>query len=528
MKGFLKGGLWGLVLGGAGLSFASLVGEQPNFAEGPSAPQLSVPTLDTVAPGPTVAFEGSGDESPAFTPAAPLDQATEVTEAAPEVSTEPAALPQTADIDAAIEEPDVALGADLGSSIDAPTAPREETALVAPNEDANAPVVDTAPAAVQTETPTEEAPDAVVVEEAAEPVEEVAEDAPPAVDVTEATPAPIVVEEESVVEAPEPAETPDEPRQPEVVVVAPADEDEVPETEVAQEPVTPAEPETTEQTADVTADAVGETPQQDTAVVTETLPQTNTAVRINRPVAEEDPVVEVAEAPVADAIPDDAPALLRNAVPFTVDQDTALITILLVDDGQMADAPAALAELGIAATVAVNALSSASTDLAAAYRAAGVEVAMQAALPEGAQPADVEVAFEAALGLVPEAALLFSDGTGAMQDRAVTAQVMEILAAEGHGLVSVQRGLSNAARAAEQAGVPAATVERDIDGDGQDGRAVLRSLDQAAFRARQTGQAVLVGRVNPDTLDALRSWAADIDRDTLAIAPVSAVLLRDQ
>ena len=46
-------------------------------------------------------------------------------------------------------------------------------------------------------------------------------------------------------------------------------------------------------------------------------------------------------------------------------------------------------------------------------------------------------------------------------------------------------------------------------------------------RARQTGEAVLIGRVNPDTLEALRGWAADIDRDTLAIAPVSAVLLRD-
>ena len=224
-------------------------------------------------------------------------------------------------------------------------------------------------------------------------------------------------------------------------------------------------------------------------------------------------------------IPDDAPAIMRFAAPFENPQDVPLISIILIDSGEMPDAAAAVADLGFVPTVIVNGLSASSTALVTAYRASGVEVAMQADLPEGAQPTDVEVAFEAAMALVPEVAMLFSDGTGAMQDRNVTAQVMQILADKGQGFVAVQRGLNNAARAAEQVDVPAVTVLRDIDGAGEDSRAILRALDQAAFRARQSGNAVLLGRVTPQTMDALRDWAGNVDPDALMIAPVSAVLL---
>ena len=486
MKGFVKGSLWGLVLGISGLSFASLVSEQPQFATGPSAPQLVAPQLEVVAPTPPETFDADKDTAPAFAPATPLDDVVETSDVAPEVSTEPAALPETAEVAAAIDRPETPAEIAVTAEDEAPATLQEETALTTPEVEVEAPEVDTAPAA----TP----PSILAAEEPA---------VAPEAEEADATPNPQAVEQEEANVAEAPAR----------------EEDTVPAA--AQTPVAPAQDDASTAT-DTTS--TGEAEVAETEAVT--LPQTTTAVRINRPgAAEDEPADEPVEATEAEAIPDDAPALLRYAVPFQQTATEAKISIILIDSGEMPNAVAAISDLGFVPTVTVNALSPASPDLAAAYRAAGVEVAMQAALPQGAQPVDVEVAFEAALGTVPDVAMLFSDGTGAMQNRAVTAQVMQILAADGYGFVTVQRGLSNAARAAEQAGVSAATILRDIDGNGEDARAIVRGLDQAAFRARQTGNAVLLGRVRPETLSALRDWAAELDQDTLAIVPVSAVLL---
>ena len=47
-------------------------------------------------------------------------------------------------------------------------------------------------------------------------------------------------------------------------------------------------------------------------------------------------------------------------------------------------------------------------------------------------------------------------------------------------------------------GVAAATLFRDFDKDGQDARVIRRFLDQAAFRARQDGSVVMLGRVRAE------------------------------
>jgi polysaccharide deacetylase 2 family uncharacterized protein YibQ len=257
------------------------------------------------------------------------------------------------------------------------------------------------------------------------------------------------------------------------------------------------------------------------------LPTVNTGVRVNRPGSDTTETAgQDAEVVEAEPIPDDAPALLRYAASFENADDLPMISIILVDEGAMPDAAVAVSGLGFLPTVAVNALADDAGAQMTAYRSAGIEVALETGLPDGARPTDVEVAFEAAFEILPEAAMLFSDGTGVLQDdRSVTGQVMQILAEDGRGFVTVQRGLGNAARAAEQAGVAAATIMRDLDGAGEDQAAIERALDQAAFRARQSGGAILMGRVTPATLEALRAWAAGVDRSQLAIAPVSAVLL---
>ena len=104
------------------------------------------------------------------------------------------------------------------------------------------------------------------------------------------------------------------------------------------------------------------------------------------------------------------------------------------------------------------------------------------------------------------------------------AQVVAAAGASGHGLVTFPRGLNTAQQIAERDGVPSALVFRDLDGDGQDGAAIRRTLDQAAFRARQGGEVILVGRAQPETITALTEWALGNRAASVTLAPVSAVI----
>ena len=102
---------------------------------------------------------------------------------------------------------------------------------------------------------------------------------------------------------------------------------------------------------------------------------------------------------------------------------------------------------------------------------------------------------------------------------------MDILAAQGRGFITVSQGLNFATRAAEQAGVHAGVVYRELDSDDQDARVIRRFVDQAAFRARQESGVILVGRVRPDTISALILWGTANQDDLVSVVPISAVLL---
>ena len=138
---------------------------------------------------------------------------------------------------------------------------------------------------------------------------------------------------------------------------------------------------------------------------------------------------------------------------------------------------------------------------------------------------DVEVAFESYFEAAPLAASVL-DGSfnGFGGDRRVVTQVAEILAGSGHGLVTFEQGLNSTAQTARRAGVPTATVFRDLDGNGQDARVITRFLDQAAFRAGQEGQVILLARMNAETISALLIWSQQDRASRVNLAPVSAVL----
>ncbi len=493
-RGFIQGTLWALVLGLAVLSFVSLSNEQPVLATGPAAPQLSVPALAAEAPSTSVSVSLGEEQAPRLALAPPSVPEAGAQETAPVVTTEPAAQPETGKVETTLDVPANSVTPELSSTADTTLSGDAQQALTTVE------LQDTSPPVPQIDTNVATAPPA--------PPEPTA--APPS-----------VVEQETVVAEAEPATEP----LPEPAAQEPAPVAEEP-APVVDEPV--AAPSSGQQAQTPQTDGADPAPEVVIAQTEDDAPaETGPAVRINRPsTATEEPTEPQSEAAETDAVPTDAPALQRYAAPFENPDNLPLISVVLVDDNGLPDAAQVIAALPFQPTVVVDALADSAGGKAASYRAAGVEVAMQLALPSGAQPVDVEVAFEAAFGIVSEAAMLFSDGTGLVQDnRRVTAQVMQILADDGRGFVSVQRGLGGALRAASQESVASAEIMRDLDGAEETAGAIARALDQAAFRARQTGTAVVMGRMTPQTLQVLSEWSADLDTDTLLIAPVSAILL---
>ena len=86
--------------------------------------------------------------------------------------------------------------------------------------------------------------------------------------------------------------------------------------------------------------------------------------------------------------------------------------------------------------------------------------------------------------------------------------------------------MNTAQKLALRNGVPALPVFRDFDGAGQTPTVMRRFLDQAAFRARQEGGVIMLGRVRPDTISALLLWGLQDRANRVALAPVSAVLAK--
>ena len=279
------------------------------------------------------------------------------------------------------------------------------------------------------------------------------------------------------------------------------------------------EPEPEEPVEDALADSTAETSSS-------SLPTGDSRVQVNRITTENSAVAEPDPRPTVDP---SAPALVRYGTVFENVDDKPLMGIILMDDGSMNGASAAVASLPFDVTVVIDPTADGAVERLATYRAAGIEVGVQSVLPFNATPTDVEIALEATFTTFPETVLMLDAGSGGLQnDRAVTEQAMEGLAEDGRGLVTVSKGLNTALRAAEQANVPAGVIFRDLDSEGQDARVIRRFLDQAAFRARQESGVLLLARVRPNTISALVLWGTANRAGQVAVAPVSAVLSAQQ
>lgn len=212
----------------------------------------------------------------------------------------------------------------------------------------------------------------------------------------------------------------------------------------------------------------------------------------------------------------------------SVDSDPALpkMSIVMIDDGNGPLGPDTLEGFPFPVTFALDPTQPGAAERMAAYRALGYEVATLVNLPASAQPTDVEQILGGAIAAVPEAvALIEAPGGGLQADRTVTEQAASFAADSGHGLVFLPNGLNTAQAIALREDVPALSILRDFDGEGQDARTKRRFLDGAAFRARQDGAVVMLGRLTPDTLSSLVLWSLQDRASSVAMVPVSALLL---
>lgn len=220
------------------------------------------------------------------------------------------------------------------------------------------------------------------------------------------------------------------------------------------------------------------------------------------------------------------PALEAYGVPFNGDETLPKYAVVLIDDGSGAIDPMAFADFPIPLAFAIDAARSDAASAAYDYRRAGFEVVLLTRLPTGATPGDIEVAFEAYHAVLPEAVAMLDTGeSGFQDDRNLIRQVAMVAKERGQGILAFSQGLNAVKQVADREEVPSAIVFRNFDSDGQSVTTMKRYLNRAAFKAAQEGHVVMVGHTRADTIKALVEWVLDDKSNSVALAPVSAILL---
>lgn len=494
-RGFLAGVIWGTVVAGIGAGTLSQLAPMPDPAD----------RVSDVAPYP-----------------APLGDRPVVEAPAPQDAAKPGRLPdpeQTVDApDAPTPDVPPVPEAPVASGVDT-TPPKAPEIGAAPDAPEGAlPETDGAEVAVATDAPVlpagqGQAPDAPAPE------------SDPDISVDPAQPpAPPVPEGDSALipDAPEDADPVTEARVAEALDDLVPEADRAPETSPESRPA--PEPEAEPNIRIGTAQPEDETPEALRPQIGQPggslLDRTPAVPEGRLPRIGDEPEPEQTVAPAADS------PLMRFAEPVEVAADVPRMAIILIDDGSQVMGPEAFEAFPFPISFAIAPSHPDAAAAEAAYREMGFEVLAVASLPEGAQPSDVEVSLSGSLGRLSEAVAVIEDPTGSLQSsKDVSDQATAVLAETGHGLVMMPKGLNTAQKLALKAGVPSATLFRDIDGAGQDSAVIRRTLDQAAFRARQEGAVVMLGRLRPDTISALLLWGLQDRSGSITLVPISTVLL---
>ncbi|SMR72976.1 Uncharacterized conserved protein YibQ, putative polysaccharide deacetylase 2 family [Aliiroseovarius halocynthiae] len=543
-KGFLTGVICGGVVSAAGIG---LVSPMLPPVKTDAAPVVTEPITEHTP----VQSEGGTAQAPND------DVAVDAQSAEPEVEADPvveAPAPEPVDADSSVDENT------LDTPAEQPETEGEEASdagdVIVPDapEVISEPEIETAAEASMADDVAQAQPDVIVeVDEPVVEVGEVAADAPieevqipeePAVAV-EPEIAPVIKDEAIVADAIIPA-TPAEIPAVEAEIV----ELEIPaeDTPVAEVPVLDAQPEASPD-EDVLAEVTPEPTPQTLPSVTD--PEVSSDLRAGLgtsvgPLAdkaldvtknrlpsigdgEQDQGLNTTAAGLEAVLPDlsDSPlAIERNAVPAPGIEGRPLMAIVLADMGPERTQLDSLAQFPFPVSVIVDVNA---PDLDAAiqfYRQAGAEIVIQADLPPGATPTDAEVNLQVQQPVLDQGVAVYMPPNSGFQTNApLSRQISEILIASGHGLISQAEGLNTGHKNALKIGVPAGLVFRELDGGKQNNDVIRRFLDNAAFKADQQVGVILMGRAAPQTLGALVEWSLGSRISSVAMVPVSAVLL---
>lgn len=215
---------------------------------------------------------------------------------------------------------------------------------------------------------------------------------------------------------------------------------------------------------------------------------------------------------------------VANANEYVALDDRPLMSIVLIDD-EAAIGAEALEEFPYPLTFAIDPEDPKAIEKMQARRAAGFEVLILADLPREAAPQDAETTMAVWMEQLPQA-VGFLEGieTGFQGNRPLADQMVAVMQDAGYGMVTQNSGLNTVQKLALRDGMPSGVVFRDFDGAGQNPRAIRRFLDQAAFRARQEGTVIMLGRLRPDTISALLLWGLQDRASQVGLAPISAGL----
>ena len=566
-RSFLAGSISGAILGLGLATVVSIV------APPPQPPQVTTSVPDT-SDAPTVSAAepqapSPGDDAPSGSDDAPMAETSTPT-AAPDPDTlaalddetlEPGTVPSTGAADGLAEPADAGEYAGVALEGDdpvlpnpqalAPMAPQPADDLSISTEPAQPPLpeADDAQSAFD-DTPDDTAPsqDMAAQEEPEAPSDSVDNSPAPVVAQDDPlAPAVPVPEEDTALATPQPDSQTTQPQTPIVTPAAPSEGTPSVDTAEAAPPATPEPVETDvaeSEAAEETPEATDEGDTQVAMVAPASRPQVGrpaisltereTGVAIRRPgtaaeAGDETDAGQAAEEPVTN---DDPRPVARFAQRFENPEAKPLMSIVLIDDGSSPTSGeaglAALKSFPNAITFAVDADLPDAADRMALYRAQGFEVLAMVDLPQGAQASDAETSLNVVLSNMSEVVgVLEGTDTGLQGERAASDQVTAILSSTGHGLLTQNRGLNTMPKLARKQGVPAAPIFRDFDSKDQTATVIRRFLDQAAFKAGQEGAVIMLGRMRPDTISALLLWGLQDRAGQVAIAPVSAVLTRE-
>lgn len=498
IRDFVAGVIWGGVVAGVGLGVVSQVAAPPARQAEQAAPVTA--GSEAAAPETVVAPKAAADAVEVAPPAT-----AEVAETPDETNPEPSAA-----ADAPKAEVPAVGAAEPSSPAEPPVAPEpaDKPAEVAVQEPAPTPAPDPAegPAAPQAEGAAPPAPVA-----STQPPLQTAEAAPkadgaPGEGVLAGLPGPTPAEPEEKLLTPQPDAAPQAP------AVA-----EVPGADPAVDPGAAGEatpmPEAAE--AEVPAPKAGQT---DSA----------SGVTVGRlPTITPEASETVIETGVGTVTPAEAMTPLdRFSRSFDPPVGKPLFAILLVDPGTPDVDRAALAALPFPVTFVVDPFAPGAAEAMAIYRAAGQEVAIfGTGIPNGAKAADVEQTFQSHATALPETVAVVDPGEGGFQaDRQMSAALVDILKAQGRGLITFDQGLNAADQVARREDLPAATIFRTLDDEGEDTPVIRRYLDRAAFKAAQEGRVMVLGTARPETVAALLEWSVEGRAASVALAPASALM----